>query len=50
MIDVQWQTDHLATLGVIEIDREEYLSAVDETLALPAPDWAAERRKEPHSA
>ncbi len=50
MIDVQWQTDHLATLGVIEIDREEYLSAVDETLGLPAPDWAAERGKEPQGA
>lgn len=50
MIDVQWQTDHLASLGVMEIDREEYLSAVDETLGLPAPDWVAERRKEPQRA
>lgn len=45
MIDVQWRTDHLASLGVIEIDRDEYLAALDELLALPAPDWAAEREK-----
>ncbi|HMR20789.1 MAG TPA: leucyl/phenylalanyl-tRNA--protein transferase [Micropruina sp.] len=43
LIDVQWRTPHLGSLGVIEIDREEYLSALDETLALPGPDWAAER-------
>jgi len=47
LIDVQWRTDHLASLGVIEIDRDEYLSAVDETLALPPPDWAAERGRGP---
>ena len=43
LIDVQWRTDHLASLGVIEIDRDEYLAALDETLGLPAPDWASER-------
>lgn len=43
IIDVQWRTDHLASLGVIEIDRDEYLGVLDETLALSAPDWAAER-------
>ena len=30
MIDVQWQTDHLASLGVIEVDREEYLTLLAE--------------------
>ncbi len=25
LFDVQWRTDHLATLGVVEIDRTEYL-------------------------
>ena len=43
LIDVQWRTDHLASLGVIEIDRDEYLAAVDESLGVPGPDWAAER-------
>ncbi len=42
LIDVQWRTDHLASLGVIEIDRDEYLGALDETLGQPRPDWAAE--------
>ena len=50
IIDVQWRTEHLASLGVIEIDREEYLAVVDETLALPAPDWEAERGREPQRA
>lgn len=39
VIDVQWQTDHLASLGVIEIDREEYLAVLDEALAVPDPAW-----------
>lgn len=39
VIDVQWQTDHLASLGVIEVDREEYLSVLDEVLAIPEPAW-----------
>ncbi len=43
LIDVQWRTDHLASLGVIEIDRDECLAAVDESLGVPGPDWAAER-------
>ena len=50
MVDVQWRTDHLGTLGAIEIDRDEYLAARDETLGLPAPDWTAERRLEPEVA
>lgn len=50
LIDVQWRTDHLATLGVIEIDREEYLSVLDETLVLPTPDWLTEANKEPQRA
>ena len=41
IIDVQWQTPHLASLGVIEIDREEYLSLLDEALDVPEPAWPA---------
>lgn len=47
IIDVQWQTDHLASLGVIEIDRSEYLTLLDEALAVPEPSWPA--REEPHA-
>lgn len=39
VIDVQWQTPHLASLGVIEIDRDEYLAALDEALAVPEAAW-----------
>lgn len=35
LLDVQWRTSHLATLGVIEVPRAEYLRRLDEALALP---------------
>lgn len=35
LLDVQWQTDHLATLGVIEVPRAEYLSRLPRALDLP---------------
>jgi len=33
LIDVQWQTPHLASLGAIEISREEYLRRLERALA-----------------
>jgi leucyl/phenylalanyl-tRNA--protein transferase len=33
LLDVQWRTEHLATLGVIEISRREYLARLAEALA-----------------
>ena len=40
LIDVQWQTDHLASLGVIEISRSDYLERLAGALARPLPsDW-----------
>lgn len=39
LIDVQWQTPHLASLGVIEIERDEYLAALAEVLTVPQPAW-----------
>ena len=35
VLDVQWRTDHLASLGVIEIPRADYLELLD--AALPSP-------------
>jgi len=32
-LDVQWQTDHLASLGAIEVPREEYLAMLADALA-----------------
>lgn len=35
LLDVQWRTDHLATLGVVEIPRREYLERLRTALDLP---------------
>lgn len=35
LLDVQWCTDHLATLGVIEIPRAEYLTRLATAVRLP---------------
>lgn len=37
LIDVQWQTDHLRTLGVQEIGRRDYLRRLKEAAQLPLP-------------
>jgi leucyl/phenylalanyl-tRNA--protein transferase len=41
LLDVQWRTDHLASLGVVEIPRREYLAKLDVALGVPLPKpWA----------
>jgi len=37
LLDVQWRTDHLASLGVVEIDRSTYRRRLARALALPLP-------------
>jgi len=37
LLDVQWQTPHLASLGVVRRPREEYLEQLDEAVQLPLP-------------
>lgn len=37
LIDVQWQTEHLASLGAVEMPREEYLAHLGPALASPIP-------------
>ncbi len=39
LLDVQWRTDHLASLGVVEVAREEYLRRLARALPAPAPAW-----------
>ena len=34
LLDVQWLTDHLASLGAIEVSRDEYLQRLDEALEI----------------
>jgi len=38
LIDTQWQTPHLASLGVSEVSREDYLRLLTEVLATPDVD------------
>lgn len=40
LLDVQWQTPHLASLGVVEISRPEYLQRLGVAVMLPEPDWS----------
>ena len=47
LLDTQWRTDHLATLGVVEVDRAEYFKRLGAALALPLPAafaWGARQR------
>lgn len=37
LLDVQWQTPHLASLGVVQVARTDYLDRLDDALALPVP-------------
>ncbi len=38
LIDVQWVTPHLASLGVVEMERSRYLSLLPALVAVPPPD------------
>ena len=37
VLDTQWQTPHLATLGVVEMPRAKYLGRLEDALELPLP-------------
>lgn len=39
LLDVQWCTDHLASLGVVEVPRPRYLTGLPQALAAPVPLW-----------
>jgi leucyl/phenylalanyl-tRNA---protein transferase len=39
LLDVQWVTPHLASLGVVEISRAEYLDRLAAALRRPPPAW-----------
>ena len=41
LLDVQWITPHLESLGVIEIPRDEYLDRLDRAVQSPGPAWQA---------
>jgi leucyl/phenylalanyl-tRNA--protein transferase len=37
LVDTQWQTPHLASLGVVTVPRAEYLARLGRALAVPTP-------------
>jgi leucyl/phenylalanyl-tRNA--protein transferase len=37
LLDVQWATDHLVSLGVVELPRPDYLARLSSALELPLP-------------
>ena len=41
LLDVQWVTPHLASLGVVEVSRDAYLGLLAEALRQPVPPWPA---------
>ncbi|GAA3567690.1 leucyl/phenylalanyl-tRNA--protein transferase [Microlunatus spumicola] len=43
LLDVQWRTEHLGSLGVVEVDRRDYLGRLRSALTLPPPDWSSWR-------
>ena len=40
LLDVQWVTPHLASLGAVELARQDYLERLAPALRQPAPDWS----------
>ena len=38
LVDVQWRTPHLATLGVTEVPRSAYLQLLADALTAPLPE------------
>ncbi len=39
LIDVQWSTPHLRSLGVVDVAREHYLDLLRAALEVPGPPW-----------
>lgn len=44
LLDVQWATPHLQSLGVVEVPRPQYLGLLASALRLDPPDWVAASR------
>lgn len=39
LLDVQWTTPHLASLGAVDVPRAKYLEHLADALARPGPSW-----------
>jgi leucyl/phenylalanyl-tRNA--protein transferase len=40
LLDIQWVTPHLATLGAVEISRDDYLDRLAVALSVPEAQWS----------
>ena len=47
LLDVQWLTPHLESLGAIEVSRDSYLDLLDDTRDCAAPNWKYWRENPP---
>ena len=47
LLDVQWSTPHLASLGVVEVPRTAYLARLASAVAAPVDPWAGSGRHRP---
>jgi leucyl/phenylalanyl-tRNA--protein transferase len=39
LLDVQWTTPHLASLGAVDVPRAKYLELLSDALVRPGPAW-----------
>ncbi len=42
LLDVQWATEHLLSLGAVAVTRPAYLTLLGKALPMPAPEWPLE--------
>ena len=45
LLDVQWRTDHLASMGAVELPRIEYVVRLEQALAAPTINFEALSRR-----
>jgi leucyl/phenylalanyl-tRNA--protein transferase len=50
LVDTQWRTPHLASLGVTELPRQDYLRLLPDLLRAPLPRWPATVPQRPGGA
>ena len=39
LLDIQWTTPHLASLGAVDVPRAKYLELLTQAVARPGPSW-----------
>lgn len=39
LLDIQWTTEHLRSLGAVDLQRDRYLGLIGPAMDCPAPSW-----------